>query len=1080
MTLRSASGRNAAAVTQALAITVTDTNEAPAIAPIAAPNTNEDVTSPAQIDLLTGATDPEGNTISVLSPVTVTSSNAARSVTFTVSPAGVLSFDPAQFGDLDAGQSELLTVSYQISDGVNAGVSSTATITVEGRHDNIAPSFSSPAIASAAENQLVAATLTATDPESDTLTYAITGGADAERFTVNAATGVLSFVSAPNFEAPADVGANNVYDVTVSVSDGNAPAVTQALAITVTDTNEAPAIAPIAAPNTNEDVTSPVQVNLLTGATDPEGNTISVLSPVTVTSSNAARTVAFTVSPAGVLSFDPAQFGDLDAGQSELLTVSYQISDGVNAGVSSTATITVEGRDDNRAPVFTSPATASAAENQLVARTLTATDADGNTLTYAITGGADAVRFTVNAATGVLSFVSAPNFEAPADVGANNVYDVTVSVSDGNAPAVAQALAITVTNVNEAPTIAPIAAPNTNEDVTNPVQINLLAGATDPEGNTISVLSGVTVTSSNTARTVTFTVSAGVLSFNASQFGTLNAGQSELLTVSYRISDGVNAGVLNTATITVEGRDENQTITGNFFGNTLTGAEGNDTINGLQGNDTISGNGGNDTINGGADDDNIDAGAGDDVILISASEANSDTMVGGLGNDTVRITGTADAVLAGTSQMTGIEVFDGSNRSLRGTDSTNTFNFGAYTLTNLISILALGGNDTVIGSAGADVINGGSGTDSINGGAGNDTIQVTGTEAQSDTMVGGDGIDTLQIIGTNDLTLNSTSTITGFETLNGGSQSILGTSSANIFDLSIFATVTNLDGVQGLGGNDTLIGSSFADQLDGGSGNDTLNGGAGNDTAAYGSATSAVTVSLAVTGAQNTNGAGSDTLIGIENLTGSSFNDTLIGDGSANTLTGGAGNDTLNGGAGTDTAAYASATSAVTVSLAVSGAQNTGGAGSDTLVGIENLTGSNFNDTLTGDGNANTLTGGAGNDTLTGGAGNDTLIGGDGQDAFLFNTSLTANVDTVADFNASNDTIRLDDDIFTTLSTGTLSSAAFFAGAAANDSTDRIIYNSATGNLFYDSDGTGSAAAVQFAHLDGNPTLSRTNFVVVS
>ena len=90
----------------------------------------------------------------------------------------------------------------------------------------------------------------------------------------------------------------------------------------------------------------------------------------------------------------------------------------------------------NPAPAFTSPGTASAAENQLVAATLTATDADNDALTYAIVGGVDAARFTVDAQTGVLSFVSAPNFEAPADAGANNVYDITVSVRDANAATV--------------------------------------------------------------------------------------------------------------------------------------------------------------------------------------------------------------------------------------------------------------------------------------------------------------------------------------------------------------------------------------------------------------------------------------------------------------------------------------------------------------------------------------------------------------------------------------------------------------------------------------------------------------------
>ena len=104
----------------------------------------------------------------------------------------------------------------------------------------------------------------------------------------------------------------------------------------------------------------------------------------------------------------------------------------------------------------------------------------------------------------------------------------------------------------------------------------------------------------------------------------------------------------------------------------------------------------------------------------------------------------------------------------------------------------------------------------------------------------------------------------------------------------------------------------------------------------------------------------------------------------------------LDGGAGNDTASYANATAAVTVNLATIGAQNTVGAGIDTLAGMENLTGSNFNDTLTGDSNANVLAGGDGNDTLQGGDGNDVLIGGAGNDSL----NGGAGVDT-ADYSSS-------------------------------------------------------------------------------
>ena len=238
---------------------------------------------------------------------------------------------------------------------------------------------------------------------------------------------------------------------------------------------------------------------------------------------------------------------------------------------------------------------------------------------------------------------------------------------------------------------------------------------------------------------------------------------------------------------------------------------------------------------------------------------------------------------------------------------------------------------------------------------------------------------------------------------------------------------TGNDTLSGGGGNDVLIGLAGNDTLDGGDGNDLLNGGlgddtliggAGIDTATYADSTVGVTVSLAVTGAQAT-GAGSDTISGVENLVGSTFDDTLTGDAGANrieggagndtvsggagsdvllgqagndtldggdgddSLTGGAGDDTLTGGAGIDTAVYSDAAAGVTVNLGITVAQATG-MGNDTLNGIENLIGSDFNDILTGDAGANRIDAGAGNDTVSGGAGDDVLIGGAGIDTLFY------------------------------------------------------------------------------------------------
>jgi Ca2+-binding RTX toxin-like protein len=205
---------------------------------------------------------------------------------------------------------------------------------------------------------------------------------------------------------------------------------------------------------------------------------------------------------------------------------------------------------------------------------------------------------------------------------------------------------------------------------------------------------------------------------------------------------------------------------------------------------------------------------------------------------------------------------------------------------------------------------------------------------------------------------------------------------------------TDNDQICGGDDSDQLYGDAGDDTLNGGSGNDSLFGGDGIDTADYADAPSAVNVNLATGGA--TGGAGTDVLNSIENVMGSGFNDTLTGDAGnnalfggdgadsmsggagADTLVGGAGNDTLHGGDGIDTADYSGNGAAVSVNLTTGVAS--GGAGSDRLSGIENVTGSAHADTLVGDGAANVLAGGDGNDSITAGGGADTVFGGAGDD----------------------------------------------------------------------------------------------------
>jgi len=135
---------------------------------------------------------------------------------------------------------------------------------------------------------------------------------------------------------------------------------------------------------------------------------------------------------------------------------------------------------------------------------------------------------------------------------------------------------------------------------------------------------------------------------------------------------------------------------------------------------------------------------------------------------------------------------------------------------------------------------------------------------------------------------------------------------------------------------------------------------------------------------------------------------------------------------------------------------------------------------LSGEAGNDALYGRKGDDTLSGAGGNDVLEGGAGKDAFLFNSQLTANIDNITDFKPVDDTIQLDNGIFTRLTTtGVLAADSFVIATAAVDSNDYLIYNPATGALFYDADGNGAGATVQIAVLGVNLALTNDNFVVI-
>ncbi len=335
------------------------------------------------------------------------------------------------------------------------------------------------------------------------------------------------------------------------------------------------------------------------------------------------------------------------------------------------------------------------------------------------------------------------------------------------------------------------------------------------------------------------------------------------------------------------------------------------------------------------------------------------------------------------------------------------------------------------------------------------------------------------------------------------------------------------DTFAGGGGADILRGNGNGDRLDGGLAADTMEGGAGNDVytvdnasdrvveAASGdtdlvnsSATFALGANvekLTLTGTGNINGTGNalNNVIngnaGKNALTGGAGNDQLTGGGGIDTMNGSAGTDIMNGGAGndvymvdrvTDRAVEAAnagidrVTSTATFTLgahvenlALTGAAKINGTGNARNNAI---TGNSKDNVLTGLTGLDVLTGGAGNDTLSGGAGRDALTGGAGRDKLVFNAALgTTNVDRIIDFRVIDDIIHLENAVFKKLAAGALDSDAFFKGSAAHDASDRIVYNSATGVLLFDADGSGAGAAVRFATLAKGLAMTSADFLVI-
>ncbi|WP_407519013.1 beta strand repeat-containing protein [Methylobacterium oryzisoli] len=554
-------------------------------------------------------------------------------------------------------------------------------------------------------------------------------------------------------------------------------------------------------------------------------------------------------------------------------------------------------------------------------------------------------------------------------------------------------------------------------------------------------------------------------------------------TASYRFSTaGVNANLETGRGTAADAEGDTysgiENLRGSDYGDWLQGDAQGNRLEGFGGNDTLKGGGGADTLDGGAGIDvasylgstqavSVDLGTGrgaggdaeGDVLLAV------ENLTGSLYGD--RLTG--DAAANGLSGHDGSDTLQGGGGAdtLDGGDGSDTASYAASATGVSASLLGGTGsggdaegdvllrienltgsahNDTLLGNAGANLLSGGAGNDTLRGGGGGDTLD------------GGAGSDTVSYAGSSYATVDL---INGRGGAGGGS----------------WDTLISIENVIGSETGDLFIANAEANRFDGRGGSDSVS---------YVGSTAAVQVDLGI-GTGGGGFAAGDSYSAIEAVTGSNFADTLRGTGGDDDLDGGAGTDLMEGRGGNDTYQVGEAGDRV-IEASGGGDDTVVARGSYTLEAgqeIEHLVAyfdrrRPISSTLTGNEFANEIRGAEGYDRLNGRGGADTLTGGRGGDTFVFDSALVSGqFDHVTDFTPGADKIELSSGVFSALPKGALDAAAFKdLSAGPVDASDRILYDRASGGLFYDADGAGAGDRVQFATLDTKPVLSAGDFLV--
>ncbi|MBR1157190.1 tandem-95 repeat protein [Bradyrhizobium sp. JYMT SZCCT0428] len=585
------------------------------------------------------------------------------------------------------------------------------------------------------------------DVDDDALAYVASALPD--WLTFSAATRSFSGIPPANFSGQVALK--------VIASDGLLSA-SDTFALTITPVNDPPMVSgPVVLRAIAEDsgVRLITQAQLLANASDVDGPGLTAMGLVIASGGG-----TLTDNHNGTWSYTPSANDDTS------VTFSYSVTDGIASPVATNATLDITPVNDP--PMVMSngggaTAAISIVENSTAVTTVTATDPDvAQTLIYSINGGADASKFTIGSSTGALSFVTASNFELPTDTGGNNVYDVIVQASDGNGGTYTQAVAVTVTDVNEASVITSNGGGNTAavSIAENSAAVTTIT-ATDPDVAQTLIYS---INGGADASKFTISSTTGALSFIAAPNfeAPTDAGGNNVYDLAVQVSDGHGGIDSQSIAVTIQ----------NVVGETSNWTAGNDAIYGTDDSDiAYCGDGAdilvlgnrNDYGNGGDSNDYIYAGAGDDIL------------VGGAGLDVRLGQGGNDAIYGGP----GFNYLFGGNGSdtLVGSDSTAASDVNV--------MFGEDGADYLYGGVGANYFYGGAGVDTMAGGSGLN-IFISSGEPDGNVIYGGSGQN--YVYGSN-----------GGDTVTGGA------------GVDVFSDGIGADNVTGGGGVDYVWGGGGSD-----------------------------------------------------------------------------------------------------------------------------------------------------------------------------------------------------------------------------------------------------------------------------